>query len=220
MLFRSQYLIKKVVKEYDTNKLLKAKQDIEETMNFRTMIGFVIFGVMAMVILFLVNRHFKNKRLFEELMKRDTTKREMPTVSEENNRNVIQEISPDIETRIVKNLEKFERNKKYLEKDMTLVKMATLLNTNTKYISKIIVKHRGKGTIDYITNLKIDYIIELLKQENKYRNYTNKALGEEAGFGSTQNFTRAFKAQTGLSPTYFIYQLKKSTETGDRKSVG
>ena len=99
---------------------------------------------------------------------------------------------------------------------MTLVKMASLLNTNTKYVTKVIAKHRGKGTIDYITDLKINHIIDILKKESKYRNYTNKALGEEAGFGSTQNFTRAFKAQTGLSPTYFIYQLKKSTETGLR----
>ena len=113
---------------------------------------------MAMIILFLVSRHFKNKRLFEELMKRDTTKHEIPIVIEENNKQTIQEISPDIETGILKNLEKFERNKKYLEKDMNLVKMASLLNTNTKYVTKIIVKHRGKGTIDYITNLKIDYI--------------------------------------------------------------
>ena len=209
-----QYLLKKVVKEYDTRKLVKAKQDIEEAMNARTIIGFGIFGVMALTILFLVSRHFKNKRLFEELMKRNSTKRESILVIEENNKQQMLDINPEIEATILKNLEKFEHNKKYLEKDMNLVKMAALLHTNTKYVTKIIVKNRGKGTIDYITNLKIDYIIELLKQENKYRNYTNKALGEEAGFGSTQNFTRAFKTQTGISPTYFIYQLKKSIETG------
>ena len=38
-----QYLVKKVVKEYDTRKLLQAKQDIEDVMNFRTIIGFAIF---------------------------------------------------------------------------------------------------------------------------------------------------------------------------------
>jgi AraC-like DNA-binding protein len=77
-----------------------------------------------------------------------------------------------------------------------------------KYASKIIARYRDKGTVDYISNLKIDHIIELLKNENKYRNYTNKALGEESGFGSTQNFTRAFNNRTGLSPTYFISKLK------------
>ncbi|KIA86465.1 hypothetical protein [Flavobacterium sp. AED] len=74
--------------------------------------------------------------------------------------------------------------------------------------SKIIARYRDKGTVDYTSHLKIDHIIELLKNENKYRNYTNKALGEESGFGSTQIFTRAFNNRTGLSPTYFISKLR------------
>lgn len=203
------YLIKRMVKEYDTRKLLEAKAAIEQTMNFRTSIGLVIFGIMAIVIAFLVSRHFKNKRRFEELMKRSSNKTDSYRVTTESSK-PIQDINPELEANILKQLEKFERNKRYLEKDMNLVKMASLLNTNTKYVSKIIAKHRGKGTIEYITTLKIEHIIELLKTENKYRNYTNKALGEEAGFGSTQNFTRAFKAQTDISPTYFIYELNKS----------
>ena len=230
-----KYLLRKVVKEYDTKELLKSKQNIENAMIFRTVIDFSIIGIMALVIVYLVNRHFKNKRLFDEIMKRDTSKPAIdentieqlafekiinsgttePINSENTDKQNNQEISPDIETGILKKLEKFEQTKKYIEKDMTLSKMASLLNTNTKYVTKVIAKHRGKGTIDYITDLKIDYIIEILKTENKYRNYTNKALAEEAGFGSTQNFTRAFKAQTGISPTYFIYQLKKSMTTGN-----
>lgn len=225
-----KYLLRKIVKEYDTKELLKSKQDIENAMTFRTIIGFSIIALMALVIIYLVYRHFKNKRLFEEVMKRDTTqhrtlnntvydlvldgtkKQEVinPIIHETNNKQTSQEISPDIETGILKKLDKLEGSKKYLEKDMTLVKMASLLNTNTKYVTKIIAKHRGKGTIEYITDLKIDYIIDILKKESKYRNYTNKALGEEAGFGSTQNFTRAFKVRTGITPTYFIYKLKKS----------
>ena len=55
----------------------------------------------------------------------------------------------------------------------------------------------------------------MLKTRSNYRNYTNKALAEEAGFGSTQNFTRAFKERNGISPTYFIYKLKKSINTGN-----
>ena len=207
-----KYLLRKIVKEYDTKELLKSKRDIENAMTFRTIIGFSIIILMAFAIVYLLYRHFKNKRLFEELMNRDTTKQVVP---KNNNKQTTQEISQVIEVGIVKNLGKFELDKKYLQKDMNLVKMAILLNTNTKYVTKIIAKHRGKGTIEYITDLKTDYIIELLKKESKYRNYTNKALGEEAGFGSTQNFTRAFNVRTGITPTYFIYKLKKSIAAGN-----
>jgi AraC-like DNA-binding protein len=154
-----------------------------------------------------VYRHNKNKRLFEELMNRKPETHQS-SASNNTSKETELDINPEVIAAILQNLEKFERNKKYLEKDMTLAKMASLLNTNMKYVSKIIARYRDKGTVDYISNLKIDHIIELLKNENKYRNYTNKALGEESGFGSTQNFTRAFNNRTGLSPTYFISKLR------------
>ncbi|WP_248429316.1 helix-turn-helix domain-containing protein [Flavobacterium pygoscelis] len=90
------------------------------------------------------------------------------------------------------------------------MKLASLFNTNTKYAYKIIAKYRNKGIIEYITDLKIDHIIELLKNETKYRIYKNKSLADEDGFGSTQNFTRAFKTQTGISPSCFCMELNKS----------
>lgn len=199
-----KYLSGKIHKEYDTKKLIQTQRNNEQ---YWTVVVCIIITIMTAFIAFLVYRHFKNKRLFDELMNRkpETTK---SLVSNNLSKEAELDINPELVTAILKNLEKFERNKKYLEKDMTLAKMASVLNTNTKYASKIIVRYRDKGTVDYISSLKIDHIIELLKNENKYRNYTNKALGDEAGFGSTQNFTRAFKNQTGLSPTYFISKLR------------
>ncbi|MDI6047032.1 AraC family transcriptional regulator [Flavobacterium yafengii] len=195
-----KYLSGKIHKEYDTKNLIQTQRNIEQYWT-------IIITIMTVIIAVLVYRHYKNKRLFEELMNRkpETTQ---SLVSNNTSKETELDINPELVVAILKNLEKFERNKKYLEKDMTLAKMAALLNTNMKYASKIIARYRDKGTVDYISHLKIDHIIELLKSENKYRNYTNKALGEESGFGSTQIFTRAFKNRTGLSPTYFISKLR------------
>nr|WP_315212223.1 AraC family transcriptional regulator [uncultured Flavobacterium sp.] len=199
-----KYLSGKIHKEYDTKKLLQRQKNIEQ---YWTVVGCIIIAIMTTIIAVLVHRHYKNKRLFEELMNRKPETAQS-LVSNNTSKETELDINPELVTAILKNLEKFERNKKYLEKDMTLAKMAALLNTNTKYASKIIARCRDKRIIDYISDLKIDHIIELLKNENKYRNYTNKALGEESGFGSTQNFTRAFNNRTGLSPTYFINKLR------------
>lgn len=203
-----KYLSGKITKNYNTEKLLQSQSDLRNSLNIRTIIGITIITVLAAIIAFLVYRHFRSKRLFGELMKRqpETTK----IVETKNDGTFSIDLSPEVVTSILKKLEKFESTKKYLDKEMNLYKLASLLNTNTKYVSKIILKYREKGTIEYISDLKIDHIIELLKNENKYRNYTNKALGDEAGFGSTQNFTRAFNTHTGISPTYFIKELNKS----------
>lgn len=204
------YLLKKVVKEYDTKELLRSKYEIENTMTFRTIGAISVIGILMFIIAFLIHKHFKNKRLFDEIMQRDTTLENSQTTPTKLSSS---DLNPTLEATILKNLEKFEKNKKYLDKDMNLTKMASVLNTNTKYVTKIIAKYREKGTIEYLTDLKINYIIEKLKTEHLYRNYTNKALGEEAGFGSTQNFARAFKERKGISPTYFINKLKKDNKS-------
>ena len=140
------------------------------------------------------------------------SKKSTKTSATLDNRNLKLDIKPEIIALILKNLQKFESNKKYLEKDMSLHKIAILLNTNTKYASKVILKYRYKKSIDYINDLKIDFIVDTLKKDTKCRLYTYKALGEEAGFGSTQNFTKAFNRRTGMPPTYFIENLKKEQE--------
>lgn len=219
-----KYLLKKIVKEYDTKELIKAKNAIENTVVFTRIAACIIVLFMAVIIICLIRKNRRNRKLFEELMNRDTANHIVPSdmifeeseieISEIGDSDIHDKpgrtISPDIEAAIVKKLDKFELNKKYLEKDMTVRKMAALLHTNDKYVTKVIAKHRGKGTIEYITDLKLDYIVEMLKTESRYRNYTHKALGEEAGFRTTQSFTRAFKLHTGITPTYFIYKLKKS----------
>jgi len=202
-----RYLSGKIHKEYDTKKLLQTQKKVEQSMKYEKVGSLIVIMIMAVIIILFINRHFKNKKLFKELMNRKPEINES-LVPNDSSKEIELEISPEVVNAILKNIEKFELKKKYLEKEMTLVKMASFLKTNTKYLSKIILKYRNKGTIEYVTDLKIDHIVELLKSEKKYRQYTNKALGEEAGFGSTQNFTRAFKNRTSLSPTYFINQLK------------
>ncbi|MGV9004442.1 helix-turn-helix domain-containing protein [Flavobacterium sp.] len=206
------YLSKKIIKEYDTKELKQEKERIEQEMKNSNRTHYAIIAFLSLTSFGLTARHHRNKKRFkqkfEELMKNNTRK-------ENNSLNQTPlEISPELAANIIQNLEKFEKNKKFLEKDMTLSKLATQLKTNTKYASKIILKYRNKKTIEYISDLKIDYIIELLKKENKFRNYTNTGLAEEAGFGSTQNFTRAFKIKTGMPPTFFVQELKKSTNNG------
>lgn len=215
------YLSRKVFKEYDTIKLQNEKEKIEGELNFNYKTNTFVIASLTAFSIFLIYRHQKNKKIFkqkfEELMKENNSKKE-PIPNDDyqetetltkNTSNEEVDLKPELIALILKNIEKFEQNKKYLEKEMTQSKIASILNTNTKYASKIIFKYRNKKTIDYINDLKVDHIVDILKNEKKYRLYTNKALADEAGFGSTQNFTRAFNSRTGISPTYFINELNK-----------
>lgn len=209
-----KYLSEKIHKDYDTKKLLQKKAEIRNQLQQKKELdNLLMFGIVILFFsfLFLSYRYMYikkvYKRRFDELMDNS-----LQTLSKDVKKYVQKstDINPEVVEQLLRQLERFEKNKKYLDKELSLVKLAASFNSNTKYLSKTILMYRGKKFVDYINDLKIDYIIELLKVDRKVRNYTNKGLAEEAGFSSTQRFTNAFVSRTGISPTYFIEELRNT----------
>ena len=64
------------------------------------------------------------------------------------------------EDQILSGLTKFENSKKFTQKDMSLGKLAVRLNTNTKYLSEVINRHKGKNFNAYINELRINFITD------------------------------------------------------------
>lgn len=210
------YLSGRVRKMYDTKVLLKDKQDIEELFNKRKYNDFIFTGivlVLFLIVSFIAYRHIRNKNVyrqkFEELMAKNeaVSKVEVKNVS-----NGIGNINKDTIADILKQLEKFEKDKKFLVKDLTSAKLAAIFNSNPKYLSQIIYQYRGKKFVKYIADLKINYLIKLLKEDSKIRKYSNSALAEEVGFNSTKTFTQAFFAEAGCPTSYFIEELNKMSQ--------
>jgi AraC-like DNA-binding protein len=210
---RFRYLSGRVRKVYDTKVLLKEKQDIEDSFNKRKYNDFIFTGITAsffLIVLFIAYRHIRNKNIyrqkFEELMAKNEA---VSKVEAKNVNKGIGNINKDTVADVLKQLEKFEKDKKFLDKDLTSAKLAAAFDSNAKYLSKIICHYRGKKFVEYINDLKIDYLISLLKEDKKIRKYTNMALAEEAGFSSTQRFATAFFSRTGMPTSYFIEELLK-----------
>lgn len=209
-----KYLYGKVLKDYDTKKLLTEKKKIETALNRKKYTEIIFISIISLLVCsscYLTYRNLRNRKnygkKFADLMDenektKDTAKLKKIPLDE-------LDINPDAVVALLKQLEKFERDKKFLEMDWTLVKLAASFNSNTKYLSKVIYFHRGKKFVDYINDLKIDYLIELLKTNKVIRNYTNKALAEEVGFSTTQRFTNAFYSRVKISPTFFIKELER-----------
>lgn len=208
-----EYLSGRIRKEYDTKEIISERNNIKTLLDRRKYNDFIFIAVITFLffsILFLVYRHIRNKNLyrqkFEELMK----KSEVPKVQAKNANKGTLNINEDTVAAVLKQLEKFEKDKKFLEKDMMAAKLTVAFGSNAKYLSKIIYHYRGKKFTKYINDLKIDHIISLLKEDKRIRNYTNLALAEEAGFSSTQRFTTAFYSKTGMPTSYFIEELQKA----------
>lgn len=103
----------------------------------------------------------------------------------------------------------FEANKDFLIKKITLNSLSKKLETNPKYLSKIINFYKQKSFNNYINDLRIEYIINKIKTEHVFKKYSIKALAFEAGFNNSQSFSQFFYKKTGIYPSYFIKQLNK-----------
>ena len=121
-------------------------------------------------------------------------------------------INDDTIKHVLAKLEKFEKSHKYLKQDMSLSGLASYLDTNTKYLSEILKQYKGKKFCDYINGLRILYIMEILYKNPIYREYKISYLAESCGFGSREVFAVVFKKETGISPSYFINNLKRDTQ--------
>lgn len=212
----NKYILGKIHKQYDTQELISEKERISKELvwekNYDVIFTFVIFILFA-VIFYLNYRYRRNKKLykknFEMLMQehkdfKNTTKSKLEKVP-------IKDINSETVASILKQLEKFENDKKFLDKDWNLVTLSAAFNSNTKYLAAILYHYRSKGINEYINGLRIDYIINLLQSESKFRKYSYEALAQEAGFSSTQRFANAFQVKAGMPVSFFIKEITKSS---------
>lgn len=110
---------------------------------------------------------------------------------------------------LLEKLNKFENGIDFTQRNLTLNSLAKDLETNTRYLSEIINKHKQKNFNTYINELRVNYIIQKLRTEPQFLNYKISYLAEECGFSSHTSFSTVFKSVTEISPKEFINFLKK-----------
>lgn len=121
-------------------------------------------------------------------------------------------IDPHIVDEVLLSLETFEKGETYLTNQISLKDVAKIVNTNSKYLSKIVNTYKGKNFTTYINDLRIDYLVNHVQTDTKYQKYTIRAIAEEIGFSNPEGFSRAFQKKTGLKPSYFIKKVRESSE--------
>jgi len=116
-------------------------------------------------------------------------------------------ISDEKLTILINRLNKFETEEQYLSAKTSLSTVAKKLKTNTLYLSKIINDIKGQSFSNYIMELRINHALLQLKQDSVFRSYSIKAIAKDLGFKSEGSFSRAFKRQTGLYPSFYIKKI-------------
>ena len=111
---------------------------------------------------------------------------------------------------IVADLKKLEKKHSFLNPNFSLVNAAKEIKTNPTYLSYIINQYKNQKFQDYVNDLRINYAIERLKKDSKFRSYSVQSIANEVGYKSPNSFTKHFKNRTGDYPSLFISKLKHS----------
>lgn len=119
----------------------------------------------------------------------------------------------ETETKLLELLEDFEKGELYNNKNMSLSFLAAELNTNTKYLSYVINQHKNADFKTYVNRLRINYIVDKLINDDRYRQYKISILADECGFSSHSKFASVFKAVTDFSPSAYIKHLDAETQS-------
>lgn len=174
-------------------------------------------GVIILIIIaawqYSVNGKRKYRKKYEQLINRlniENSVQESETEKKETTYNNV--IYSETEQKLLKKLQTFEASDKFLKPEISMNLLASHFKTNATYLSKIINKVKNQNFNNYINSLRINYITNKLYNEKKYREYKISYLAEECGYASTQVFVIAFKNEHGVTPSYFIKQLKSDSE--------
>ncbi|AXG68192.1 DNA-binding transcriptional regulator ChbR [Kordia sp. SMS9] len=211
----NMYISDYLKNEFDIPKIISEKEDLiqrlKKTNKSKTTYIYIGVAFILLVIVFFYRRQQIFKKRFEKLL----------YDSKENRNNAIEinkiekqksllDVPKELVEIILGGLKSFEANKGFLDSSIKLSTLAKLLDTNTNYLSKTINYYKGKNINAYLNELRVEYAIEKLKEDKKFRNYTIKAIAREVGFKSSETFSKTFYKKTGIYPSYFIKQLDKT----------
>lgn len=101
-----------------------------------------------------------------------------------------------------------EKERGFTQSELTLISLANHLGVNRTYLSAAINRCTGQGFSNYLAQLRVKEAIQIMSDPQNAR-LTIDSIAFSAGFSDRHNFYRAFKHETGLSPTAFRNSIDK-----------
>jgi YesN/AraC family two-component response regulator len=208
-LFENEILLSSVIAEQVIQKLNFEKAENQRSMKYYRMLVLFILAIAALtnISLYIIIRQYRGLQLAYS----NLTGRIRQSVSNE------QAIKPqsnlpsnDSIAGIIKNLEHLMGAEKiFLNQELTLNELATLLQTNRTYLSGILNQQFGMNFNEYVNQFRVKEACRLILDTAAYNSSFDHIL-EKSGFHNKSTFYLAFKKFTGMSPATFLKKVKKS----------
>ncbi|MCK8524381.1 helix-turn-helix domain-containing protein [Aquimarina sp. D1M17] len=212
------FISKKIKEDYDIPLLLEEKEALIKKLNDDNNtyeLGLITLGgllIMSGGLLFYqYQKKLKYRSRFEALIKdlnstedKISAKEDKPAI-----KNKDLKVPEKHVTYILDKLNEFEKEHKYLETGISSQSLADSMETNVKYLSRVINYYKDKTFTSYLNELRINFAVKELQENIKLRKFTIKAIANEFGYSTAETFSNAFYKQVKIKPSYFIKELGK-----------
>ncbi len=190
---------------------LKLENDLAKVKNARLLFLIIAIGViLAAVVCFMVifrKQLIRQREAYQHLVKKNLELDELNTelAAAEN---MIQSRSDGMFIRDEDELYKklkilFDQKKIYKNQDLSLQKLAQMLESNTTYISSIINGRFGMSFKTLLNKYRIGEARKLLVTDD-FANYSVEGIAHEVGYQSRSTFYQEFRQNTGVTPKDYI----------------
>ncbi len=101
--------------------------------------------------------------------------------------------------------ERIEQERLFLVADLSLQKLANLIETKPYYLSQVINQFHRRNFHEFINLYRINFAKELLTNSQ----HKIETIAFDSGFNSISTFNVAFKKETGLTPSEFKKMIRQ-----------
>jgi len=202
-----KYETEKKDREIERNNIILKEKN---TALFYSISGALFFIAVSIIIFIL---YFKKNAAYKEIVRKNLEiiqKEECTTIAandpkekEEKSKYQTSSLSEEKKKTLRKKLLSLTNEEKiYLQLDLTLQKLANLLETNSKYLSQVIHEFYGMSFSDFINRLRVFEAARLLSNPS-YKHITMEGISELVGFNTKSSFNIYFKKFMGVTPSFF-----------------
>ena len=100
-------------------------------------------------------------------------------------------------------LEYMKSEKPYLDSELTLIKLAGLLNIPYHHLSQVINEQLGKNFFEFVNEYRVEEVKQRITK-NKDRKFTLLSIAYDSGFNSKSSFNSVFKKITKITPKEYM----------------
>ncbi|AKK71302.1 hypothetical protein OK18_00405 [Chryseobacterium gallinarum] len=213
-----RYLSSKIQKEYDTQRLLQEKIQLERKVAVRGWIWLSLaFSIIIFVCYWVIwvrsRKKVFGKNSFMGIHFSGSSLNLAPTGTFRIRHYKPTDLGKDVVEDILRKLAGFEMNEEFLQAKTDLKNLAKKFDVNPNYLSHVINEHKGSSFNRYLSELRIHYITEKLRHDPLYRKYNSASLAKHCGIASRTNFSALFSEINGISFSQYLHNLKNELNT-------